>query len=160
MTGSASWNRTSLVVVLYESSCTRNPTLSFIATPILPDSSSHDSSTRARICKLLRSPGINSASLCSMVDWCDNPIPTRFLAPLECLKIPAQTQTIQETVSKMQSPSINHVAAENFLRECPFIHLHPKWHAPRLAWEKMGENWETVGGKREIYCLFDMRWEG
>ena len=83
-----------------------------------------------------------------MVGWYDNPIPTQFLAPLEYWKIPAQTQTTQETVSKMQPPSIYHVAAETFLRECPFIHLHPKWHAPRLAWEKMGKNWETVGGKR------------
>ncbi len=33
--------------------------------------------------------GINSASLCSPAGRYDNPIPTRFLAPIECLKIPA-----------------------------------------------------------------------
>jgi hypothetical protein len=33
--------------------------------------------------------GIKSASLCSLVGRYDNPIPTQFLAPLECLKIPA-----------------------------------------------------------------------
>jgi hypothetical protein len=43
----------------------------------------------ATIFKLLRSPGIdskeiNSASLCSLAGRCDNPIPTRFLAPIDC----------------------------------------------------------------------------
>ncbi len=33
--------------------------------------------------------GLNSASLCSLVSRYDNPIPTRFLAPIDCLKIPA-----------------------------------------------------------------------
>jgi hypothetical protein len=32
---------------------------------------------------------MNSASLCSLVGGYDNPIPTRFLAPIDCLKIPA-----------------------------------------------------------------------
>ncbi len=30
-----------------------------------------------------------SASLCSLVGHYDNPIPTQFLAPRDCLKIPA-----------------------------------------------------------------------
>jgi hypothetical protein len=34
--------------------------------------------------------GINSASLCSMAGRYDNPIPTRCLAPIDFLKIPAQ----------------------------------------------------------------------
>jgi hypothetical protein len=33
---------------------------------------------------------MNSASLCSLAGRYDNPIPTRFLAPIDCLKIPAQ----------------------------------------------------------------------
>jgi hypothetical protein len=33
--------------------------------------------------------GINSASLCSLAGPYDNPIPTWFLAPLDCFKIPA-----------------------------------------------------------------------
>jgi hypothetical protein len=37
-----------------------------------------------------RFQGINSASLCSLAGRYDNPIPTRFLAPIDCLKIPAQ----------------------------------------------------------------------
>ncbi len=51
--------------------------------------------TWARIFKRLWSPGINSkewinsASLCSLAGRYDNPIPPRFLAPIDCLKIPA-----------------------------------------------------------------------
>jgi hypothetical protein len=37
---------------------------------------------------LLRSPGIDSASLCSLASRYDNPISTRFLAPMDCSKIP------------------------------------------------------------------------
>ncbi len=33
--------------------------------------------------------GINSASLISLAGRDDNPIPTRFLAPIDCLQIPA-----------------------------------------------------------------------
>jgi hypothetical protein len=33
---------------------------------------------------------MSSASLCSLAGRNDNPIPTRFLAPIDCLKIPAQ----------------------------------------------------------------------
>ncbi len=34
--------------------------------------------------------GMNSASLCSLAGRYDYTIPTRFLAPIDCLKIPAQ----------------------------------------------------------------------
>ncbi len=37
-----------------------------------------------------RFQGITSASLCSPAGQYDNPLPTRFLAPIDCLKIPAQ----------------------------------------------------------------------
>jgi hypothetical protein len=37
-----------------------------------------------------RFQGMNSASLCSLAGQYDNPIPTRFLALIDCLKIPAQ----------------------------------------------------------------------
>ncbi len=36
-----------------------------------------------------RFQGTNSARLCSLADRCHNPFPTRFLAPIDCLKIPA-----------------------------------------------------------------------
>jgi hypothetical protein len=32
---------------------------------------------------------MNSASLCSLAGRYDNPMPTQFLAPIDCLKIPA-----------------------------------------------------------------------
>ncbi len=47
----------------------------------------------ARIVKLLRSPRIDSKEPIppGCVAWrtCDNPIPTRFLAPIDCLTLPA-----------------------------------------------------------------------
>ncbi len=46
----------------------------------------------ARICKCLRSPGINSKELISpayaLAGLYNNPIPARFLAPLDCSKAP------------------------------------------------------------------------
>ncbi len=36
-----------------------------------------------------RFQGVNSARLCSLAGRYDNPIPTRFLAPIDCLKIAA-----------------------------------------------------------------------
>ncbi len=45
--------------------------------------------TRDDICKLLRTPGIDSASLCSLAGRCDNLTRTRFLAPMDCSKITA-----------------------------------------------------------------------
>jgi hypothetical protein len=43
-------------------------------------------------CKEPRNPfqGIDSASLCSLAGRYDNPIPTRFLVPIDCSKIPPQ----------------------------------------------------------------------
>jgi hypothetical protein len=38
-----------------------------------------------------RFQGIDSASLCSLAGRYDNPIPTWFLAPVDCSKIPAQS---------------------------------------------------------------------
>jgi hypothetical protein len=38
---------------------------------------------------LIHQQAENSASLCSLAVRYDNPIPTRFLAPIDCLKIPA-----------------------------------------------------------------------
>jgi hypothetical protein len=36
-----------------------------------------------------RFQGMNSVSLCSLAGRYDNPIPTRFLAPIDCLTIPS-----------------------------------------------------------------------
>jgi hypothetical protein len=51
-----------------------------------------------------RFQGINSASLCSLAGRYFNPIPTRFLAPIDCLKIPAQ---IYEILSLFPFKDIN-----------------------------------------------------
>jgi hypothetical protein len=57
---------------------------------------------RARIFKLLRSPGIESKEsiprLCSLAGRYYDPIPTRFPASIDCLKIPAQTGGIDSLV--------------------------------------------------------------
>jgi hypothetical protein len=48
-------------------------------------------------CKSLK--GMNSASLCSLAGRYDIPIPPRFLAPVDSIKIPAQiVQVGQEQV--------------------------------------------------------------
>ncbi len=62
----------------------------------VPDASIPVPGNRARIFKLLRSPRIDSKEpippdcVCSLAGRYDNPIPTRFLAPIDSLKIPAQ----------------------------------------------------------------------
>jgi hypothetical protein len=43
---------------------------------------------------------MNSASLCSMAGRYNNPIPPRFLAPIDCLKIPAQGSILASCVVK------------------------------------------------------------
>jgi hypothetical protein len=42
------------------------------------------SRSKARYFKLLRRQRIDSASLCSLAGRYDNPIPNRFLAPIDC----------------------------------------------------------------------------
>ncbi len=42
---------------------------------------------------------MNSASLCSLAGRYDNPIPPRFLAPIDFLKIPAQHSLKSDTSS-------------------------------------------------------------
>ncbi len=46
--------------------------------------------TETVIFKLLRSPGIESASQCNLAGQYDNPFPTRLLVPIDSSKIPAQ----------------------------------------------------------------------
>ncbi len=60
---------------------------------------------RAHIFKLFWSPGIDSKELtlpaCSVAGRYDNPILLRFLAPTDCLKIPAQASPFSCTVTIM-----------------------------------------------------------
>ncbi len=55
---------------------------------------------RGSISKLFWSPGIDSASLCSLAGRYDNPIPTRFLALIDCSKIPALKRQDWSPISK------------------------------------------------------------
>jgi hypothetical protein len=48
---------------------------------------------------------INSISLCSPVDRYDNPIPTRFLAHIDCLKIPGLVGKRSQFPTSMSSTS-------------------------------------------------------
>jgi hypothetical protein len=52
-----------------------------------------------------RFQGIDSASLCSLAGRYDNPIPSRFLVPIDCLKIPAlnvQASAIPHALPEME----------------------------------------------------------
>ncbi len=40
---------------------------------------------------------MNSADICSLAGRYDNPIPTQFLAPIDCLKIPALVRKMKDS---------------------------------------------------------------
>ncbi len=61
------------------------------------------SGSRARCFKLLRRAGIDSTSLCSLAGRYDNPIPNRFLAPIDCSNIPAQVNGEGSRVTQAKS---------------------------------------------------------
>ncbi len=66
---------------------------------------------RDGIFKLLRSPGIDSARLCSLAGRYNNSIPFRFLAPIDCSKNSSTghchtfTETLPPLPNKAPSPS-------------------------------------------------------
>ncbi len=83
---------------------------------------------RASIFKRLCSPGIDSASLCSLAGPYDNPIPTRFLAPTDCLKILALgTLPVVFSVKGLMSSSEN---GTGHLRMKTWIYLNDV----RMSW--------------------------
>jgi hypothetical protein len=55
-----------------------------------------------------RLQGINYASLSSLTGRDYNPIPTRFLAPIDCLKIPAQSRKDGTTTEPEILPTLVH----------------------------------------------------
>jgi hypothetical protein len=85
--------------------------ISFAQVPNVSDKGAGNTkgvSSSVRFCKLLTSRGIdskesiprrfqgmNSASLCSLAGRYDDPIPTRFLASKECLKMTARNAPVQ-----------------------------------------------------------------
>ncbi len=52
-----------------------------------------------------RFQGKNSASLCSLAGRYDNPIPTQFLAPIDCSKIPAPVLQQEAQIDKDKIPT-------------------------------------------------------
>jgi hypothetical protein len=78
-------------------------------------------SFRALIFQLLRSPVIDSRyqfrQLCSLAGRCDNPIPSRFLAPIDCLKFPAQVIFIWSDKTPLQYSSLLLIEGQ----QLPFI---------------------------------------
>ncbi len=67
-----------------------------------------DNKVRARIFKQSKEPktqfrGINFTSLCSLAGRYDNPIPTRFLALIDCLKIPELIPKIRNKHSQKRN---------------------------------------------------------
>ena len=83
-----------------------------------------------------RFQGMNSASLCSLADRYDNPIPTRFLAPIGCLKIPAQlTVTIQITHSRQGPVEYAQYNAGSFSVHQPFPRSFTSQGVPTLQHE-------------------------
>jgi hypothetical protein len=76
-----------------------------------------------------RCQGINSASLCSLAGRYDNPIPSRCLAPIEFLKIPAQNRKLKSRYgarNRFQEPSLE--LSSGPVRQ-PFAYLVPSPHS-------------------------------
>ncbi len=55
---------------------------------------------------------IHSASLCSLAGWCDKPIPSRFLASVDCLKIPAQCKLLYNRTVRVRKIKGTNVPGE------------------------------------------------
>jgi hypothetical protein len=70
--------------------------LTVVLTLIVRKQQSERVFAQRRFFRLLWSPGIDqeidSASLCSLAGRHDNPIPTRFLVPIDFLQMPAQVE--------------------------------------------------------------------
>jgi hypothetical protein len=71
---------------------------------------------------------MNSASLCSLAGRYDNPIPPRFLSPIDCLKIPAQATEADRIDSLVSIPGLI-----KSLKIPPLFQLLPRPNACCLA---------------------------
>jgi hypothetical protein len=69
-----------------------------------------------------RFQGMNSASLCSLAGRYYNPIPTRFLVPIDCLKIPAQYVYLYTQLG-LNSPKGQNRVKQSQLSSVVFAHL-------------------------------------
>jgi hypothetical protein len=71
-----------------------------------------------------RFQGVNSASLRSLLGRYDNPIPTRFLAPIDCLKIPALELNKSPAAKSVQSYLVYGKPSEtvkNYITKSPLL---------------------------------------
>ncbi len=97
-----------------------------------------------------RFQGTNSASLCSLAGRHDNPIPSRFLAPIDCLKIPAQS-----TFTFCLLPSKRHLDAFRFslFRTCvqDRVRMEPNICVIRIS--KRHWQWSRIN----IWCWYVYR---
>jgi hypothetical protein len=75
-----------------------------------------------------RFQGTNSARLCSLAGRYDNPIPTRFQAPIDCLKIPAQYDMKYVCKASCVAPSYTakewDIKAELMEPTTPYVHTN------------------------------------
>ncbi len=90
-----------------------------------------------------RFQGMNSASLCSLAGRYNNPIPTRCLAPIDFLKIPAQSAKRLSSRWNWDSPTP--LAAG----ECAPPPFGPGGRAHSLAAKGVGESQFQRG---DIHC--------
>ncbi len=67
---------------------------------------------------------MNSASLCSLAGRYDNPIPTRLLAPIDCLKIPALKS--RKITQILQKPTRFHKNTDFCKNSIDFAHFMRK----------------------------------
>jgi len=95
-----------------------------------------------------RFQGMKSAILCSLAGRDDNPIPNRFLAPINCSKIPAQDGTQKDITNPRMNNGLMYVY-ENNKKECRERHQHKKektlvaggtiwWE---ISWWEIGRWW-------------------
>jgi hypothetical protein len=73
---------------------------------------------------------MNSASLCSLAGRYDNPIPTRFLAPIDCLKIPAQT-TVTRNIVQYLNTVIHTIERKPDKNTLMLVCCYSQWQAIR-----------------------------
>ncbi len=74
-----------------------------------------------------RFQGMNSASLCSLAGQYDNPIPPRFLATIDSLKIPVLSPTFQT----LRTPGINFTELVDWFRKHFIFLLHSHYYICR-----------------------------
>jgi hypothetical protein len=112
---------------------------------------------RDGIFKLVRSPGIegvNSASLCSLAGRSDNHIPTRFLAPMDCLKNPALAGRYDKPIS---IPFLAPIDSSNIRALKKIWPADLQQHVEKVISELPVGNVAQHAGQRAVALLVDAR---